>query len=316
VGIVNLGRYGLATRDCPNVIVPTLANPISPVAGVSWATGAYKSIVTAAAPLGYDLLLTGAVVGMTLGDGGTADKAMGGGTMLQLQFASGAAPNEANLAETQMCDSFIGVVAGLGVGGSWYMYETNSRSLLAGPAIFPNAVRISGRASISNAPGFKSIQLYLTGYDVAALDFAPPLACPANSELLERGCRPAYSDLMPLGATVTVVPAGSWGTPGDWVQVPAGATLEGDYLVTGGYAIAGTTSPLSAQFDVGLGTDTPVLQARFPMICTGTYGGSTFVDFKYSFIAYSGETMKVRASSPADGATENFLVGIRGVRLS
>jgi len=314
VAIIDLGWRGKAVRDCPNVIVPTLAAPIGPTAGVNWAWGAFKTIQAATSPLGYDFLLTDTVIATGIGAGGTVDKAGGGGSLLHMQIDTGALTSESPVAEVMTASGIIFNVTGLGVGGSYYLYETSSHGLPADSALIPNASRISCRVTLSNSPDSVLVKVYLVGYNNAVLDFARS-PCIVNDELFERSCRPSYSDLLPLAAAVTVVPAASWGTPGSWVQIPAGATLEDDYLITSGFAVPNTANPLSAQFEVSLGA-TNVIQARFPFIAIGTYGGGGGLKFKYPFIAYKGETMYIRCSSPADGTTENFLAGLRGVRLS
>ena len=316
---VKLGRYGFATRDCPNVILPVKAAAPGLVAGasvkVSWGDPSWKTFIPAPETAGHihwDLLLTHIVTGLRPAALFTADVAATSESyFFQVQVASGATGAESVRAEGQLASSIVYIVTGLGVGGWVSIGATETHGIAVSPAIFPRETRIAVRGTISGAPGVYLPAIYLMGYDASAHDFAPVLACPANDELLQRGLRASRTDLLYWRDAVTISSHvdTAWGD-GDWVDFDA--VFDDDYLITGAYAMPSSTLCESGQIELALGAGHNI-QARYPAMVVN-YSGATTVVFKWPFIAYEGEQLSARISSLA--LDQDYLIGVQGVKLN
>jgi hypothetical protein len=312
-GLVDLGRRGWATRDCPNVILPPWAtcrvlNPMTDAWG-GWPAG-YLQIIAATAE---EYVLTHAFV-----SGSIAGTATGNGNTfmlnhMHLQIGQGAAASEAVIAEAMAVSSVAFTVSGntdlTTIIQGW---DTITRTAALAPVVVPAGQRLAVRGQISGTSTLKKGGIYLSAYPTAALGYAN---IPGFDELFMRGCRPAWSDVQVITAptTVTGSAGASYTTPGAWVQI--GGALDADYLYDWATAIA-TSVVGSAQFEVGLGPDIDhvVVQARFGLATTTSIVSSADDELPLPFIGYTGEKLWVRVACTAGSKT--FSVCLHAKRLN
>jgi len=310
-GLIKLGKHGFATRDCPNAILPTLANPIAPTVGTSWSWGAYKEVDP---HVDYEFLLKQLIA--TPATGGTfvvGPDAIVNRIVAEEHFtvATGAAGSEADVAEGQLAESLYLSSAALTGTVSLTMYGFAARCIPCGPVVIPVASRIAVRAVLDSAPTVKATRVYLSGYNTSLLNSADVMAF---DELYERGARPLYPELLPLGAA-TAVTANS--TP--WAQgayVVVDAHLDYDYLIFAGTILPTnlTLNSAGAQVDLSLGaTSSEVVQARMGLPgIAAAYNVAGLSTFPYPFVAYKGEQLSVRVAATAESP---YNIGVYGVRL-
>jgi len=304
MGLVKLGRYGYALRDCPNVIIPSLANPptlTSTYLTDSWGgwPANYREVIASTAA---EYLLTHAFLSPGLGGITTVDGVTGVFFHMHLLIGKGAAGSEAVIAEAMASSGVAFSASGFLGGESCSCWETITRTVPLAPVIVPAASRLAVEGQVSGAPTQRRGAIYLTGYPTASFDFAN---VPAFDELFQRGCRPAYSDIQVITAPVTVTGHATvaW-TLGAWVQV--GGALDDDYLYDQITAL--NVAPYTGahfQFEVGLGPDVDhvVIQARGGHVYALTSSTSD-CQFPLPFIGYKGEGLWIRAACGATGSRQ------------
>jgi len=309
-GLIKLGKgRGFATRDYPNTILPTLADPIAPTVGTNWSWGAYKEVDP---HVDYEFLLKQLVVTPALG--GTFTTAAVNRIVNQEQFtvATGAAASEVDKAEAQLAESLYCSIGSLSGTVSVTIYGFTTRSLPCGPVVIPVGSRMAVRAVLDGAPTVKATRLYVVGYDTALLNFADVLAL---DELYERGARPLYPALIPLaGATAVTANALTPWAQGDYAV--ADAHLDYDYLIYAANIVPTnlTLNSAGAQVDLSLGAaGSEVVQARMALPgIAAAYNVAGHVEFPYPFIAYKGEQLSGRVAAKA---VSPYNIGVYGVRL-
>ena len=325
--IIDLGWRGKAVRDCPNVIVPpctsnTTGSAIVPVAGNSWAWGAYRQVVPAAGAgsVAYPFLLHDLIAAPGLGVSTAVDGLFITPYFLQYGVTTGAPGSEIepNLAYASDAASYAAVVSGLGGASPLVtIIDLAAGDLPLGPLLIPANTRIALRATTSGAPTVKIIAVFLSGYDLTTLGWTPKVDC---DELLDYGSRPTYpKPLIIAGASAVVTTGNPAGTFGAYVTVLD--PLDGDYLLEAAAAIPSTLDGTyrSTQFDMGIGAaGSEVVQSRF---CAPQYPGgagyaySCRMRWPYRVIAYKGERVSVRAIAPVT-VSRTYKVNIYGTRLS
>lgn len=313
--IIELGRRGYAIRDCPNLILPILANSKTyyPSGGTAWSRGGYSLVATVSASYPFILHDLIVAIGLVAQKGGAGYVGMTG--LEEYIIGTGNAGSEVDAAFSLdaggMSIGVAGCTCGLAVSTG---YMNTVRTVPIGPIQFPASTKLSLDAAYSGvllAPG--PSQVYLSGYDATTLDFADVVAL---DKFMEHGLPPVRpSVLVALGTTAVVSGASSWAW-GSWTEVVA--SLDEDYLLeTASVYPTDTTSIRNAQFDIGIGAaGSEAIQARFcnPTFST-TIGLATFNRWPYPFIARKGERVAIRAAA-ATTASRNYQVGIYGRRLS
>jgi len=311
MGVVDLGKYGLARRDCPNVIVPTLA--ISPVntAGVAWASSAAMTQITAG--LAYEFLLDGMIVNTGMGGGVVT---VNGTTyyryLYHLRIGTGAAV-ETVVAEAQIAESALVDLGGIVDDAvSAICIVTTSRDIPLAPVRIPASTRIAYDASIDGSPSYKVIRVYLSGYDLSTYDFAK---VPGYDSLYHYGIRPVYPDVNPLQSQIVVTTSATSWTLGAWAEVTA--SLDADYLILGAASVDTEVTAKEAQFDVGLGAaGSEVVQSRWGMPYNASRHNATHIRWGTPFIAYAGERLAIRAAAGSTAVGKVYNVTLYGVRLN
>lgn len=311
--IIDLGRRGWVTRDCPNVI-------IAPLASVRGLSGTYLASSWGGYPANYgqiiastaaEYVITHAFLCAGLGTNIYADATAYMLNHMHLLIGKGAAGSEAVIAEVMTTSSvnlsLVGVIDDV---VTCSLVEKITHTVPLAPVIVPAGSRLGVKGQVSGAPALKKGGIYLTGYPTAAFDFAN---VPPFDELFMRGCRPAYSDIDVILSPTTVTAAGYW-VPGTWIQI--GATLDEDYLYDQGTALATAATSSAAQFEVGIGPDNThvVEQARYALAIQA-YAGAADDEFPKPFIAYKGENVWVRVADEA-GTNKDYTVCLHRERLA
>ena len=309
MGVVDLGKYGLARRDCPNVIVPTLAISAVNTAGVAWAPSAAMTQITAG--LAYEFLLDSMIVNTGIGVSVVTSVTVADffRHLCHLRVGTGAAV-ETVVAEAQIAESAFLNISGMTAETiTASLIVTTSRDIPLAPVRIPASTRIAYDASIDGSPGYKALRVYLSGYDLSTYDFAK---VPGYDSLYHYGIRPVYPDVNPLQSQVVITTgAGNW-TLGAWAEVTA--SLDADYLILGAASVDTEVTAKEAQFDVGLGSETVVVQSRWGMPYNASRHNATHIRWGTPFIAYAGERLAVRGA--ATTASRVYNVTLYGVRLN
>jgi hypothetical protein len=307
-GIIDLGKYGYATRDCPNVIIPTLALPLilSPTASWAW-PAAYSQIID---PTTYPFLLTQLFQQTNMYGSTAVDGSFHCEELFQTDIGTGVATAETSIGTVIHAASSFIVVSGIvddeasATGGS-----TCARDVSFGPVVIPSGSRIAARISksgVTDGTHVSNVGFYLSGYNLTTLDFA---SAHFLDDLYVRGMRPNYpKPQVSLGSTP--VTAGAAWVLGAYAVVTA--SLDEDYLIRS-VAIQPkiTTATKSAQFDISLGAaGSEVVQARASRVgfSSFSYRGISHIEFKYPFIAYKGERLTIRAASALASAIYNVMI--------
>ena len=307
---VSAGAGEPITRDCPNIIIPTLANAIGPVPGTNWAWGANLAITS---PSTYELLLIQMIVGAFLGNIYSANGTNQFSYMIQFQLRKYVNQAYTILAHSQMTESGVATIGGIvddEVSAS--LFVTSCRGIKCGPIRISASTPLRLRATISGVPTSIATRLYLSGYDTNTFSL---IRVPYIDRLYESGSKAAYPALLPLDSAIALASHAvtTW-TYGSWVTV--NASLDADYLIREAYAIPGDTKTcFGDQIELGLGAvDSEVIQARYAMTPLAFFNSSVHTELRYPFIAYKGERLAARVAS----STQNraVMVGVYGVRLS
>lgn len=315
MGFVDLGKYGWATRDCPNVIIPPRADPRLLTATYiidnwgGWPAN-YGQIIAATAA---EYLVTHAYLNMGLGVSVNVNGTTYFGNHMHLRIGKGAAGSESVIAELMSASADVFQVSGI-VDDSVnvLLFEENCRTVPLAPTIVPAGSRLAVGGQVSGAPTQKRGGIYLGGWGTASLSYAQ---LPAFDELFMRGGRPCYSDVQVITAPVTVLANGVAWALGTWVQV--GAALDDDYLYDQATAL-GTVYPFgAAQFDIGLGPDVDhvVIQARYA-IASGYFLNAADNELLLPFIAYKGEKAWVRVAAERADVNTAYSVTLHSKRFS
>ena len=310
MSIVNVKNYGLVVRDSPNLIMPTLADPISYTPGETWGNGAYAQVI-AAASLTYPFILHDLIVNGNLGTYLITQSTAAKLFLMQHEIGTGAAASEVSKAVAIDAEGlYVGLswdTAGVGVEAD--IYCTTSKDIPIGPLYIPPSTRIAFRSSLSTTAAFKTGRVYLSGYNVNTLDFTKHFTV---DELLERGSRATYPSPLVFLGSVAVTGGAGW-TAGNYAQIIA--ALSDDYLLVSAHAIpTDATGICSAQFDVSIGAaGSEAVQAKFALPET-TLKGAVHMRWPYPVIAYKGERIAVRAAPGNSGKA--YTVNIYGVRLA
>ena len=309
MSIIDLGKYGLARRDCPNIIVPTLAISALNTAGVAWAPSAAMTQITAG--LAYEFLLDGMIVNTGMGgETATANGSFFYRYLYHLRVGTGAAV-ETVVAEAQIAESaFISLGGIVDDAVQAICIVTTSRDIPLAPVRIPASTRIAYDASVDGSPVYKILRAYLSGYDLSTYDFAKVLG---YDSLYHYGMWPIYPDVNPLQSQAVITTgAGAW-TLGAWTEVTA--ALDANYLIVGAASVDTEATAKEAQFDVGLGAaGSEVVQSRWGMPYNAARHNATHMRWGTPFIAYAGERLAVRGA--ATTASKVYNATLYGVRLN
>jgi hypothetical protein len=327
MAIIDLGWRGKALRDCPNIILPTLAAPTGILIGATpWAwPAAYNQVIpaTGAGSIAYPFLVDSLILNTAL----TAIQT--GAGLLQASFLFQYSLGKGPVAETEIAQAFDNVgflfnVTNPAADATTTLVELAGRDKPIGPVAIPANTRLAFRGAAnftSTATLYQAGAVYLSGYDLTKLGFAPKVG---YDELYEYGSHPTFSKPLVLLGTVATVSGGAW-AQGAYVDVldgltPGTATLDDDYLILGAHGIStDATNIRQTQFDVSLGANgNEVVQARFAIAFRANFNVYSFSGAKHwrlPFIGYKGERLSVR-SAAATTASRNHIVNVYGVRLS
>ena len=321
--IIDLGKYGWATRDCPNVLIPDIAATHSGNAGnigpgPNWtlppSTPPPGTWATLLASTAYPFLLNQLHTQFAVGQEFVADGGAAASNLCQVQIATGAAGSEVVVASAITAQSSYAVITGLGAGGNVIALATLTRDIDIGPVLIPPSTRIAFTASVENAPSYCSLNIFASGYDLTKLGFSKHLA---YDELLMFGSRPTLpKPFVTLGSTpVTTGTAYYYGNYATILD-----PLDADYLVWGAAVESSSGTIRTAQFAAGLaahgaGANTEVIQARFDLPIQTNYLAAGHEQFKIPFIAYKGERLSVCGLSRITAGLV-YKVMLYGVRLS
>jgi len=301
----------LVTRDCPNILVPTLAAGVPVYTGPVWTWGGYSQVH---AGLAYDYLVCNLLINAGLGYGTSGNVGISVPYFLHYELATGASQSEVSIAQaldamcfnisiTGVVDDAVGIV----------VREMGVKGVPIGPVIVVKGTRISFNAVSDIQSFYNAGAMYVSGYDTATFAFTK---LPFADKDYELGLKTTYSKpLIALGFTSITSGAANW-KQGAYGQVIA--SLDKDYLIIAATA-KGTNANASrmAQFDIALGAaDSEVVQQR-TAIASGTESANvirtSFFEFKYPFIAYAGERLAIRAAASA--ASKSYDLMLCGIRL-
>lgn len=300
---------GLVTRDCPNIIIPSLALAINPLAGINWAWGNWKTVV---ASLLDAFILKNMIYQPGMGVSVIVDGTNSSYNIGHIQLATYANQAYTPIAECQFADGYIYDVSGLGVDAYANIINNAYRPIRIGSVLVPISSQISVRVTYSGAPNIHTTYLYLTGYYHDALSF---IDVPYVDTAYELGQKASYPSIVPLASSLAVTSGTTNWTFGSYVVVSA--SLDADYLICGCSTTEVAAGSLNAQLDFSIGASgSEFVQARSAHISTGLYKGCGYDYFPYPFIAYSGERLSVRLAGNSLGTARVIRVTVYGIKLA
>lgn len=311
-GIIDLGWRGKALRNCPNIIVPTLADAINPQIRPSFTWGAVYTAFTAG--LAYPYLVDRFLAQISLGDTISANSTIDGVYLTQMQL--GKATNTV----------VATVIAGGGVLMTMYGNTDGTTSCicvvttsydypLACPISFPASTRLWGRTVVNSIPTNRGCSAYLSGYDLSVLGWGSNLAV---DELLELGSRPILDQPLLLAAgggglvTLTSPAVTAWLNTGTLVDI--GGALSDDYLLWGGSICPAPTNlagHTNCQADV---LASSVVQGRIATACANNYPAAGTTMWRWPVIAYKGEQIQMRVAGGT--IAKDWYANLYATRLS
>lgn len=313
----SLAPSRLVLRDCPNIVLPSLAVPIVTTAPAS-AWGAFPTPNEIVSSVGSNaVLLTQLHAGSGMGHSSTTTGNFLHNTLLNWCIYTGANPNE--VAVAYGVDA-IATLASINVtntsGLSVTLTTTLARSLPVGPVLIPASTRLSVAGSYYTSDSYTAYttntRIYASVYDLSVFR---PIKDRRFNSLFEVG---GYQML----GTPAVIQADQDATTATWAGSPAYVdmlTLDEDYLFVGAACISqysASQGAMQAEFaiDPTGGTGNEVVQARGGMAWHNTYNGAGLWDFTYPFIGYKGEKLRYRVYGQNASKTVHGIV--YGIRLA
>ncbi len=299
---------GLVTRDCPNVIVPTLTSSVSHTMGTGFVYPASYTQITAS--LAYDFLLRQAIITSMVGAGLSANGSLYLASLMQYLVATGASDSEVDKASgIDALNAYVEMLGRVDDAVSASLVIATVLDIPLGYIEIPASTRIGWKGAIDGTPTIKAQRIYLSGYDLSTFAFTK--YAPYTLDYEQGNVAQYPSPLVSLGSTSITSGAGVF-SQGAYGVVSA--SLSDDYLIRT-VAIRPDGASNHAQFDISLGADTEeVVQARAALPMSSTYRSAGLIRFPYPFIAYAGERLTVRAACTR--ASSVFLVQVYGEQLT
>lgn len=318
--LVRAGRAGgglLATRDYPNILLPTRNEPLVPTLGHNWTLGAWTTVTTGLAyNCQLDQLHAQSGIGATIaGDGVTEQVEIIEMDMFNWALATGA--GHTIVATALDAGGVIAVLSGdpnpppVGVQAQLWALQTVGLDVAPGTAVAAGTP-IALAAGCSGAPVSPLVRCYVSLYDLTSPGLVSP---PKFSKALMLGQTTATpGPLLPL-ATVSITTGSSiWALPASWTEVVH--SLDKDCLIWG-LAVLTTVPPGQeppCQIELGLGAAdaSTVIQQRYGCPFYRYYHGVACIQRRLPFIAYAGERLVARcAGSLANTAYKIMPWGVK-----